>query len=177
MVTVARRPAGKGRCGSVDWTSPDEELRRSFRRRETPKFFRSDRKMTPAQPKAQALYRTPAWCAVARGASDAERDQSQALCVHGKAWAKNGGRPSGPISLGHPTGQPPGAVAHTQRAMQNGTSGLRARSEGLPCCREGVAPKPKNAVIPPPYRFRNQNGYNIAGLRGCHDRTQEPELR
>ena len=34
--------------------SPDEELRR----RETPKLFRSDRKMTPAQLEARASYWT-----------------------------------------------------------------------------------------------------------------------
>ena len=76
--------------------SPDEELRRSLRRRETPKFFRSDRKMTPAQPEAQVPYRTLAWRAVARGASDAERDQSRALCVHGKRGPKTGDDPRDP---------------------------------------------------------------------------------
>ena len=80
--------------------SPDEELRRSLRRRETPKFFRSDRKMTPAQPEAQAPYRTQAWCAVARGASDAERDQSRALRMHGKREPETGDDPWDPHRLG-----------------------------------------------------------------------------
>ena len=52
--------------------------------------------------------------------------------------------------------------------MHKGTSGLRARAKRLPCRREGVAPKPKNAVIPPPYRLRDQNGYERAGLQGHH---------
>ena len=77
-------------------TSPDEELRRSFRRRETPKFFRSDRKMTPAQPEAQVLYRTLAWCAVARGASDAERDQSRSAYTPGKREPQTGDDPRDP---------------------------------------------------------------------------------
>ena len=94
-------------------------------------------------------------------------------CMHArKMRATNGGRPSGPTTPGHPIGLPPGAAAHTWGAMHNGTSGPRARSKGLPCCRGGVAPKPENAVIPHSYRFRNQNGYERAGLwghgRGAH---------
>ena len=83
--------------------SPDEELRRSLRRRETPKNFRSDRKMTPAQPEAQAPYRTLAWCAVAHGASDAERDQSRALRMRGKRGPQTGDDPRDPRRSGVPT--------------------------------------------------------------------------
>ena len=52
--------------------------------------------MTPAQPEAQAPYRTQAWCAVARGASDAERDQSRAACMPGKRGPKTGNDPRDP---------------------------------------------------------------------------------
>ena len=44
--------------------------------------------------------------------------------------------------------------------MHNGTRGLRAQAKGLPCGREGIAPKPQNAVIPLPYQLRNQDGYD-----------------
>ena len=91
MLTEVSAP-GKQRTAR----SPDEELRRSFRRRETPKFFRSDRKMTPAQPEAQVLYRTLAWCAVARGASDAERDQSRSAYTPGKREPQTGDDPRDP---------------------------------------------------------------------------------
>ena len=52
--------------------------------------------MTPAQPEAQVLYRTRAWCAVARGASDAERDQCRALRMHGKHGPQTGDDPRDP---------------------------------------------------------------------------------
>ena len=59
-----------------------------------------------------------------------------------KMWPTNGGRPSGPTSPRCPDGLPPGAVAHTQGAAHNGTSGLRACAKGLPCRMGGVAPEP-----------------------------------
>ena len=46
------------------------------------------------------LYRTQAWCAVARGASDAERDQSRALRMHGKCSPQTGDDPRDPHRRG-----------------------------------------------------------------------------
>ena len=59
--------------------------------------------MTPAQPEAQAPYRTLAWCAVAHGASDAERDQSRALRMRGKRGPQTGDDPRDPRRSGVPT--------------------------------------------------------------------------
>ena len=73
---------------------------------------------------------------------------------------RNGGRPPGPTSPGRPNVLMQGAATREERAMHNGTRGLRAQAKGLPCCREGIAPKPQNAVIPLPYQLRNQDGYD-----------------
>ena len=97
-------------------------------------------------------YRTQAQrCAATRGARDAGRDQSRATRPPGICGPQiNGGRPPGPTSPGHPNGLLPGAVVHTRGPSHNGTSGLWARTKELPCCRKGIAPKPRNAVIPTP---------------------------
>ena len=92
-----------------------------------------------------------------------------------KTRPTNGGRPSGSTSPGHPDGLPSGVAAHTLGVMHNGTSGLWARSKGLPCCRGEAAPKPKNAVIPHPHRLRNRNGYDRAGSQGHHGHARRPE--
>ena len=88
-------------------------------------------KMTPAQPEAQVPYRTRAWFAVTGGTTNTQRDQSRAACTPEKMRPINR-RPSGPTSLGHPTGLLPGAMAHTWGAIHNRASGLRARAKGFP---------------------------------------------
>ena len=59
--------------------------------------------MTPVQPEAQVLYRTLAWCAATSGASDAERDQSRALHMHGKCGPQTGNDPRDRHRPGAPT--------------------------------------------------------------------------
>ena len=56
--------------------------------------------MTPAQPEAQVLYRTLAWCAAASGASNAEQDQYRALHMRGKCSPQTGNNPRDPHQPG-----------------------------------------------------------------------------
>ena len=78
------------------------------------KKFRSDRKMTPAQPEARAPYRTRAWCAATRGARDAERGQSRALRMHGKRGPQMGDDPRDPHRPGALTARHQ-VLRHTRR--------------------------------------------------------------
>ena len=67
-----------------------------------------------------------------------------------KKRSTNRGQPLGPTSPGRPNISLLGAVAHERGAMHNGTSRDWPGQRNSRSVRRGVAPKPTNAVIPPP---------------------------
>ena len=111
--------------------SPDEGLRRSFRTREHPNFSAGPKNDPGPAGGPGALPDSGMMCYdVWR---EGRRTGPVPGCMHArKMRPTNGGRPSGPRSLGRPNGSPPGAVRGTWKAVHNGTNEQRARAMTLP---------------------------------------------